>query len=135
MMRFVWVGCAALALCGCAASGVQVSEEQAQSFQIGKATYADVVGSLGPPTVVSSQSNGNRIAVYSYAAVQSRPQNFIPYVGPLVAGYDSKSSAVTFTFDARGVLTNMTSTQTGIGTGANLASGSGQPAPPTFQPR
>lgn len=135
MMRFVWAGCAALALCGCAASGVQVSEEQAQSFQIGRATYSEVVNTLGAPTVTTTQSNGARIAVYSYAAVQSRPQNFIPYVGPLVAGYDTKSSAVTFTFDARGVLTNVTSTQTGIGTGANLASGSGQPAPPTSQPR
>ena len=37
--------------------------------------------------------------------------NFIPYIGPLVSGYDTKSSAVTFTFDARDVLVNMTSTQ------------------------
>ena len=73
----------ALSLAGCAASGVQVTEEQAQSFQPGKATYADVVAALGPPTVTTTQSNGNRIAVYSYAAVQSRPQNFIPYIGPL----------------------------------------------------
>ena len=125
----------ALTLAGCAASGVQVSEQQAQSFEVGRATYADVVATLGPPTIVSTQSNGNRIAVYSYAAVQSRPQNFIPYIGPLVSGYDTKSSAVSFTFDGRGMLANMTSTQTGIGTGANLAAGSAQPVPQTAQPR
>ena len=126
---------AALGLAGCAASGVQVTEEQAQSFQPGRATYADVVAALGIPTVTTTQSNGNRIAVYSYAAVQARPQNFIPYIGPLVSGYDSKSSAVTFVFDARGILTNTTSTQTGMGTGANLAAGSALPAPAAAQPR
>lgn len=129
MRKNILAICLSLMLAGCAASGVQVSEEQAQSFQIGRATYADVVATLGPPTIVSTQSNGNRIAIYSYAAVQSRPQNFIPYIGPLVSGYDTKSSAVSFTFDGRGVLANMTSTQTGIGTGANLAAGSVQPAP------
>lgn len=126
------VACAVLA--GCAASGVKVSDEQAQSFVVGKSTYADVVGALGAPTTTSTSSNGMRVAVYSYAAVQSRPQNFLPYIGPLVAGYDSSSSAVTFTFDARGVLANTTSTQNNQGTGANLAAGGAQ-APPTAQPR
>jgi hypothetical protein len=117
-------------LMGCASSGVQVTQEQAQSFQVGKSTYGDVVASLGPPTTTTMTSAGQKFAVYSYAAVSSRPQNFIPYIGPLVSGYDTKSSAVTFTFDGRDVLTNMTSTQSNLGTGANLAAG-GQPAAAT----
>ena len=125
----------AMLLCGCAASGVQVSEQQAQSFQVGRSTYAEVVGQLGEPTSTSVDSKGARIATYSYNAVSSRPQNFLPYIGPLVAGYDTKSSAVTFTFNTRGVLTNMASTQSNVGAGSNLAAGSTQPAPNTSQPR
>jgi len=68
-------------------------------------------------------SGGQKYAIYSYAAVSSRPQNFIPYIGPLVSGYDTKSSTVTFTFDARDNLVNMTSTQGTLGTGAYLAAG------------
>jgi outer membrane protein assembly factor BamE (lipoprotein component of BamABCDE complex) len=126
---------AASLLVGCAASGVQVSEQQAQSFQVGRSTYSDVLSQLGDPTTSTVDSKGTRIAVYSYAAVQSRPQNFIPYIGPLVSGYDTKSSAVTFTFDQRGVLTNTSSTQSNVGSGANLAAGSSQPAPNVDQPR
>ena len=80
-------------------------------------------------------SNGTRMAVYSYAAVRSRPQNFIPYIGPLVAGYDTQSSAVTFTFDPSGVLTGTTSTQGGTGTGANLAAGNSAATVPYQAPR
>ena len=120
----------ALALCGiaalltgCAAGGVQVSDQQAQSFQVGRATYADVVAQLGQPTTVSTSNNGRRVAVYSYAAMSARPQNFIPYIGPFVAGYDTKSSAVIFTFDGRGILRETSSTQSNAGIGANLAAG------------
>ena len=124
----------ALSLAGCAASGVQVSEQQAQSFRVGKSTYAEVVGQLGDPTTSTVDSTGNRVAMYSYSAAQSRPQNFIPYIGPLISGYDTKSSAVTFTFDARGILTGSSSTQNQMGTGANLAAGSVQPAGNSMQP-
>jgi cytochrome oxidase Cu insertion factor (SCO1/SenC/PrrC family) len=115
-------GMAAL-LAGCAAAGVQVSDQQAQSFQVGRATYTEVVAQLGQPTTVTTSTNGRRVAVYSYAAMSARLQNFIPYIGPFVAGYDTKSSAVVFTFDARGVLRETSSTQSNAGVGANLAAG------------
>jgi outer membrane protein assembly factor BamE (lipoprotein component of BamABCDE complex) len=122
-------------LFGCAAAGVQVSDQQAASFKVGKSTYGDVVAALGPPTSTITSSNGKRSAVYSYAAVQARPQNYIPYIGPFISAYDTKASAVTFEFDARGVLTSTSSTQGAAGIGANLAAGSVQPAPITAQPR
>jgi len=135
----------AMALCGsvaliagCAASGVQVSDQQAQSFRVGHATYGDVVAQLGEPTTVTTSNNGQRIAVYSYSAISARPQNFIPYIGPFVAGYDTKSSAVSFIFDARGVLRETSSTQSNRGIGANLAAGIPQGAGGTgaeMQPR
>jgi hypothetical protein len=42
---------------------------------------------------------------------------------------------VTFTFDPRGVLASTTSSETGVGTGANLAAGSGAAAQPYEHPR
>ena len=116
----------AIVLAGCMASGVQVTEQQAGSFQVGKSTYGEVVAALGEPTSVSSSTNGNRVAVYSYSAMASRPQNFIPYIGPYVSGYDTKSSAVTFVFDSRGVLQETSSTQNSMGSGTNLAAGNPQ---------
>jgi len=122
-------------LAACAASGVKVTEEQAESFKVGVSSYSDVVTSLGPPTSTSVSSNGARTAVYTYAAVRSQAQNFIPYIGGFVAGYDTQKSDVAFTFDQRGILTNMSSTQTGVGTGTNLAAGANAAAPPYQLPR
>jgi hypothetical protein len=48
--------------------------------------------------------------------MSARPQNFIPYIG-------TKSSAVVFTFDARGILRETSSTQSNAGIGASLAAG------------
>jgi hypothetical protein len=110
----------------CAASGVQVTDQQAQSFQVGKSTYPEVVAALGEPTSLSSSSNGNRIATYSYSAMSARPQNFIPYIGPWVGGYDTKSSAVTFVFDSKGILRETSSAQNNMGSGANLGAVSPQ---------
>jgi hypothetical protein len=122
-------------LAGCAATGVKVTEQQAQAFKVGTSTYADVVASLGAPTTTSLSSNGTRTAVYTYAAVRSQAQNFIPYIGGLVAGYDTQSSTVTFTFDGRGILTATTSTESGAGVGTNLAAGSNAATQPYQQPR
>jgi len=111
-----------VSLAGCASAGTQVTEDQAKTFQPGRSTYAEVVASLGQPTTVSlSSATGQKIAIYSYSSTSARPQNFIPYIGPLVGGYDTRSSAVTFTFDARDVLVSFNSAQTGLGAGANLA--------------
>lgn len=122
-MRFVAAFCLAGLVAGCAASGVKVSEQQAESFKVGSSTYSEVVAALGEPTSTTVAANGARTAAYNYTSMRSQPQNFIPYIGPLVAGYDNQSSAVTFTFDQRGVLTGTTSSQSGMGTGANLAAG------------
>jgi hypothetical protein len=96
-------------LSGCAAAGVQVTEQQAQAFQVGRSTYADVVSALGEPTSVTSSSKGGRVAVYAYSAVSSRPQNFIPYVGY-----------------SNGILAETIQRQRNIGYGENLAAGSPQ---------
>jgi hypothetical protein len=123
----------ALLVAACASAGVKVTEQQAQSFQVGHSTYAEVVAGLGEPTTTTTNSNGTCVAVYNYASVQSRPQNFIPYIGPLVAGYDKSTSAVSFTFDAKGLLQGTSSSQSNMGIGTGLAAGGVQPT--TTQPR
>ena len=129
-MRIFVAFCIAGLVASCAASGVKVSEQQAEAFKVGTSTYSDVVAALGEPTTTSVASNGTRTAAYNYSSMRSQAQNFIPYIGPLVAGYDSQSSSVLFTFDQRGVLTGTTSSQTGMGTGTNLAAGSNAAARP-----
>lgn len=123
MRRIIALGLFGL-LIGCASSGTKVSEQQAESFKVGSSTYSDVVAVLGEPTSTTIASNGTRTAQYNYTSIRSQPQNFIPYLGPLVAGYDNQSSSVTFNFDQRGILASTTSTQSGAGVGANLAAGS-----------
>jgi hypothetical protein len=114
---------AALALVACASTGVRVSEQEAQSFVVGKSTYNDVVAKLGEPTTTNLNPDGTRLAMYSYSAFQQRPENFIPYIGPLIGGADVKSSTVTFAFDKGGMLLSTSSSQSQQGAGANLAAG------------
>ena len=114
---------AGLALSACASAGVQVSEQEAQSFVVGKSTYADVVGKLGNPTTTNLNPDGTRVAMYNYTAFQQRPENFIPYIGPLIGGADMKSSTVTFNFDRNGILLSTSSSQSQSGAGQNLSAG------------
>jgi hypothetical protein len=111
-------------LVGCAASGVKVSEQQAESFKVGTSNYNDVVATLGAPTSTTLNADGTRVASYNYTQIRSQPQNFIPIINRLAAGYDKETSSVTFTFNQSGVLTGTTSTQGGAAAGANLAAGS-----------
>jgi hypothetical protein len=117
-------------LVGCAASGVKVSEQQAESFKVGTSTYDDVVKTFGAPTSTTLNPDGTRIAAYDYTSIRSQPQNFIPIINRLAAGYDKETSSVTFTFDRGGILTGTTSTQGGAAAGANLAAGSNAAAAP-----
>jgi hypothetical protein len=55
--------------------------------------------------------------------MQARPESFIPYIGGLVGGMDTKSSEVSFTFDKTGILRSTASTQGQAGVGENMAAG------------
>jgi outer membrane protein assembly factor BamE (lipoprotein component of BamABCDE complex) len=125
-MRAVrWAGICllAVALGGCASAGVRVSEQEAQSFTVGKSTYSDVVAKLGEPTTSTLNPDGTRVAEYSYTAVQQRAESFIPYIGGLIGGADTKSNSVIFTFDKNSVLLSTSSSQSQMGMGQNLSAG------------
>lgn len=122
-MRFVAiVGVFVLSglLGSCVASGIHVTEQEAESFRVGRSTYADVRTALGEPTSVSSSSDGSRVAVYSYSAIMPRSEHSTPNVEPF-GGLDMQSSAVTFVFDANDILKETSSTQGTAGSGSNIA--------------
>lgn len=97
-------------------------------MKAGQTTYADVTAQLGPPTSVSTKSDGTKIAVYYSIHAQARPASFIPVVGLFAGGADSRSSSVVFRFDAASKLIDFTSSQTGVG--ASNGTATAAPAQP-----
>lgn len=89
---------------GCVSTGVDVMPEQLDNFLPGFSTVSDVTGQLGAPTSRAALSNGALILVYSFATSKPHPESFIPFIGPLFAGGQIRSSTVLFEFDQDGVL-------------------------------
>lgn len=110
-------------LTGCVAMGTQVKEQQLSTLEKGKTTMQDVVSSFGPPSTNTLNSNGTRTLVYIYTEAQARPETFIPFIGGLVGGADSRSNIVTLQFNNGGVLVDYSSSTSSIGTGMGITSG------------
>ncbi len=89
---------------GCVSTGVDVMPEQLENFLPGFSTVDDVTRQLGAPTSRAALSNGEMILVYSFATSKPHPESFIPFIGPLFAGGQIRSSTVLFEFDQDGVL-------------------------------
>lgn len=123
-----------LALTGCAATGVKVTDAQVTAFKPGEATETQVTAALGEPTMRTRMPDGSVMLTYSYAEAQVRPATFIPFIGPLVGGADSRSTAVTLRFDSSGKLIDTYSSSSTFGTGMGPAAGKVE-SKPTDQPR
>jgi len=91
-------------MAACVSTGVDVKQEQLANFLPGFSTLDDVTGQLGAPTSQVVLSSGSTILVYSFAASTPHPESFVPFIGPLFAGGEIRSSTVLFEFDANGVL-------------------------------
>ena len=126
---------AAFLLAACAASGVQVKQEQLAQFDAGSTTIEDVLQTLGPPNQSVIGPDGSRMLIYSYAQVQTRPETFIPFVGAFVGGADMKTNVAILRFDRTGLLVDTTSSSGAYGTGLGTASGTGIPERVADQPR
>lgn len=116
-------GVALLALAGCAATGVKVTDAQVSAFKPGEATEAQVVQALGQPTMRMRLGDGSVMVVYTYAEASVRPATFIPIVGGLVGGSDSRSSSVSLRFGADGKLIDTTSSTATYGIGMGPSAG------------
>ncbi len=89
---------------GCVSTGVDVMPEQLENFIPGFSTVEDVTGQLGAPTSRAALDNGSLILVYSFTTSTPHAESFIPFIGPLFAGGEIRSSTVLFEFDQDGVL-------------------------------
>lgn len=122
-------------LIGCAASGVQVKEEQLTQFEKGKTTLTEVVSTLGSPSMQTLMPDGSRMIVYSYAQMQTRPETFIPFIGAFVGGADVKTNSATLMFDDKGVLQLVSASSGATGSALGISSGMGMSERVPDQPR
>jgi outer membrane protein assembly factor BamE (lipoprotein component of BamABCDE complex) len=118
-MSRLWTIAILMALSGCVSSGTKVTEQQASQFVKGQSTEAQVIAKLGAPDTASRASDGSHVDQYSYVQTSARAASFIPVVGLMAGGADSKVTVVSFTFEPNGVLKDWTSTiaNRGVDTG------------------
>jgi hypothetical protein len=112
--------CGAL-LAGCMSAGVDVRPEQMSSFRPGVTTLQNVTAMLGPASVQTALDDGSTLLVYTFVTSRPHPESFLPFIGSLVGGADTRSSATVFLFDAHGMLKSASTTTSNVGTG--LSSG------------
>lgn len=112
-----------LTLAGCMSTGTQIKQEQLDGFTKGRTTYNEVVARLGQPNTVSTKSNGTRVALYTYVHSQARPESFIPFLGAVVGGADSKVNTAEFMFDQDNKLLEYSLSESNYGTGTGFAAG------------
>ncbi|WP_298016678.1 hypothetical protein [uncultured Castellaniella sp.] len=124
---------AALALAGCASSGVKVSDDQLSQFHEGQTTKQEVIAALGQPTTTMRNMDGTTTLMYSYVESRARPSTFIPIVGAFVGGADTRSNMVMMMFDHQDILSRYTSSSSQTGTSTGLATDAGGPV--ADQPR
>lgn len=111
MKKTLAVGLVALALVGCAASGVKVTDAHLSDMKPGETTEAQVVQSLGAPTMRTRLGDGSTMVIYSYFETKVRPETFIPFAGAFVGGSDGRTSTVTLRFDPAGKLIDTSSSR------------------------
>jgi membrane-associated protease RseP (regulator of RpoE activity) len=83
---------------GCASSGTQLRDSQVMQFEAGVTTDDDVLHALGPPTGISSSSDGSEILIYTGSHAMVKAANFIPIVGLSASGATPEPTAVAFHF-------------------------------------
>jgi hypothetical protein len=108
--------CGAL-LAGCMSTGVEVRSDQMSSFKPGVTTFQDVTATLGPASVQTALDDGSTLLVYMFVTSRPRPESFLPFIGSLVGGADTRSSATVFLFDVHGILKSASTTTSNVGTG------------------
>ena len=117
-------------LSGCVSIGKEITQDQLAGFKAGETTPDQVIAKLGAPTSNTSSADGRRSMGYMFAHSQARPGSFVPIIGPLIGGADSRSSHVVFMFGPDGKLINYLSSQSQTGMGTGAAGGKYQAATP-----
>lgn len=113
----------AMLLSGCAASGIEIKEEQLNFLKIGKSTVQEAIDRLGQPNMIMRNPDGTRMISYIYSEAQTRPETFVPIVGAFIGGMDVRSNMVMLQFDNAGLFLTHSASSFTTGTGTNLSSG------------
>ena len=74
------------------------------NFRHGVTSLQDVVTALGPASVETALDDGSTLLVYTYVTSRPHPETYLPFIGALVGGADTHSSAAVFLFDSHGLL-------------------------------
>lgn len=94
---------ASIILAGCAASGVQVSQEAATQFKEGESTESAIIAKLGKPSMVTM--NGTmKVISYTGSQYQTKAASFIPVVGLFAGGGDMAVKTVSYQINQAGIL-------------------------------
>jgi hypothetical protein len=104
---------------GCVSAGVEVKPEEVANFRHGVTTLQDVTSALGPASVETTLDDGSTLLVYTYVTSRPHPENYLPFIGSLVGGADTHSSAAVFLFDSHGLLKSANTTSSNVGTGVS----------------
>lgn len=110
-----------VALVGCAASGVQVKDEQLSSLAPGETTQQEVIAALGKPTSRIRNSDGTTTILYTYAEARTRASTFIPIVGLFAGGVDTNHSTAILRFDKEGKLIDHSMSEGEMGTATGVS--------------
>lgn len=113
-MRSISILLLCIGLSGCVSAGTQVTEQQAQQFQKGVTTEAEVVAKLGRPTATTVKDDGTRVDVYAFTQASPNAIDFVPIVGLLAGGASGKTATVSFSFDKSSVLISYSSTTSNV---------------------
>jgi hypothetical protein len=117
-------------LAGCVSAGVDVKPEEMANFRNGVTTLQEVTSALGPASVDTKLDDGSTLLVYTYMTSRPHPESYIPFIGSLVGGADTHTSAAVFLFDSHGLLKTANTTSSNVGTGVSSGSHTAQHSAP-----
>ncbi len=107
---------------GCASYGnKQITEQDTvDKIVIGKSTKAEVKEILGEPSEVIFTDSGDEDWVYLYTRSTTRASSFIPIVGLVAGGVDTKTNTLRLRFNKEGVVSRIGKGQAKGGAGSIL---------------
>jgi outer membrane protein assembly factor BamE (lipoprotein component of BamABCDE complex) len=107
---------------GCASVGRQIDQSAADKIEKGKSTKADVIALIGSPDRII-KNNDITIFSYHYARVTSKPETFIPVVGPFVGGHNVQSQHIMITFGPDDIVKNVMSSYSATESNRGMTTG------------
>jgi hypothetical protein len=113
VLRAAGLGVALFVVGGCASGGNEILRNQDAAtvntlIVDNKTTRDEVLAIYGAPTVSSFLNEKNEMWTYRWARATAQGQNFIPVVGPLVRGYDTRKKELVIVFNEQSIVARHT---------------------------